>query len=231
MKNKRLITLALILVIGRLGLLAQTAGITGGAQWLWLYDDNYPKPVVWTYTIGFQQTFIDKVCLGIVYNASLDADIMGYNDFEIVAEPGVYIRYHNSINKYNSISFESRYFLNDFDKVPIGVYIASSYKYGFFNSTNTIDVISDQPGSGSSLPLYKQLVPGVSYESAYSIHSFGLKVGLMAGPAFNFYAGYDYNLPFVTENQSIQNSNLKLSPAVVSSSLNLGVSLGFGIGY
>lgn len=233
MKNKHIITLTLFLFIGRLGLLAQTAGVTGGAQWLWLYDKNYPKPVVWTYSIGYQQAVLRKVCLGVVFNTSLDADLMGYNEIEVEAEPGVYIRFHNNISKYKSLSFESRYFLNDFDEVPIGFYIASSYKYGFFNSINTIDVISDEPGmgGGSAFPDYKYIVPGVSYESACSIHSFGLKVGLMAGPLFNFYLGYDYNLPFIKEHQNIVNSNLTLSPPVASSSLNMGISLGFGIGY
>ncbi|MDP1727422.1 MAG: hypothetical protein Q8M15_11615 [Bacteroidota bacterium] len=233
MKNKYILTLALFLSMGRFGIFAQTAGVTGGTQWLWLYDGSYNNPVTWTYSVGYQQSILSKICLGVVFNTSLNADLIGHNEIEVKAEPGVYIRFQNAISKYKSLSFESRYFLNDFDEVPVGVYIASSYKYGFFNSTNTILVISDEPGmnNGSAYPFYKQIASGLSYESACSIHSFGLKLGLMAGPMFNFYMGYDYNMPFITEHQNITNSNLKLSPPVIFSSFNLGLSLGFGLGY
>ncbi len=232
MKNKRVIIAALIMLFGRLGLLAQTAGVTGGAQWLWLYDDNYNKPVVWTYAFGFQQTVFDKVCLGVVFNTSLDAGLNGNNDLVLEAEPDVYIQYSNYVSNYKSLSFESRYFLNDFDDMPIGVYIGSSYKYAFYNSNNTIERISDKPDwGGTNLPNYYQLKSYDHYISPCSVHSFGLKIGLMTGALFNFYLGYDYNLPFVKEHLSILNSNLKLSPPVASTSFNIGVSIGFGIGY
>ncbi|MBC7383933.1 MAG: hypothetical protein H7296_13260 [Bacteroidia bacterium] len=229
MKNKLLLLFVFTFPVGRTVLIAQTAGITIGAQWQGLYEKSHTQRIATTFNIGYQHAVLDKLCLGAAFNISAIGELSGENSLVKELDNGMNLRYYSFFRNYKNFNFECRYFINDFDDAPAGFYIASSYKFGWFNSINTTQSLTDMNGYSSSG--YKQIIVNETYTSKNYINSFGLKAGLMVGPFFNFYSGIDFNFSSLIEDPRILQSNLQLSPKITSTSFVMGVSFGFGLGY
>src|ERR1044072_7051560 len=142
---KKIIVLVALCSIAAADMSAQTSGLTFGQQFQWIYSNSPVARVSRSYTVGYQQTIMRKVCMGLVYHFPA---FMNFRSQEstVKTTSNDYITYFNYNLNFNGIVLESRYFFNDYEEAPMGVYLGSCLPYSWFSSSNTISSIRDQSG-------------------------------------------------------------------------------------
>ncbi len=225
MKNKFLF---IFLLIFSKGFSQSSAGVYFGYHYQTLFPREYNLSNL-NYLIGYQQSFINKIVLSANFGFSSSSrtfSVGGYNS-GIKIEKDVYIDVNTVMKDFYYFNFESKYFINDLDESPLGVYISSNYKLTSLGLTSLVNGIND--GNGNNISnTYTKVNRGQRYNTSYLVNSFGLKVGASTGHGLNLYAGADYNLPIKTEDESL---SVSIAPNYNSITYNIGLCIGFGLGY
>ena len=86
--------------------------------------------VVLNYQMGYQQSFLNKIVLAANFGNLISGEDVYNADYKsnIVIDQNVKIKYDFTITDYKYYGIESKYFFNELDEAPLGVYISSNYK-------------------------------------------------------------------------------------------------------
>lgn len=185
--------------------------------------------VVLNYQMGYQQSFLNKIVLAANFGNLISGEDVYNADYKsnIVIDQNVKIKYDFTITDYKYYGIESKYFFNELDEAPLGVYISSNYKLTSLGLISRVNSVYDQNEQDIS-STYEKVRINESYNYDYYVNSFGLKIGASSGHGFNIYGGIDYNVPMVNKDSR---TSLNISPNYHTITYSFGLLFGFGLGY